>query len=118
MDVAALSPGSFAFLWVQGRSSGAGFSALGERGKPAELVADEAADGLLGFLASKAALDTHLADQLLIYLAMIPGAHRFTVAAVTEHLLTNAWLIERFLPVRFEVAGGLQEPGLVIKRDR
>jgi RNA 3'-terminal phosphate cyclase (ATP) len=118
MDVAALSPGSFAFLCAQGPSSAAGFSSLGERGKPAERVADEAADGLLSFLASKAVLDAHLADQLLIYLAMIPGSHRFTVAAVTEHLLTNAWITEQFLPVRFEVAGRLQEPGLVIKRDR
>ena len=118
MEVAALSPGSFAFLCAHGHSSAAGFSSLGERGKPAERVADEAADGMLSFLASKAALDTHLADQLLIYLAMIPGSHGFTVAAVTEHLLTNAWLIEQFLPVRFEVTGGIKEPGLVIKRER
>jgi RNA 3'-terminal phosphate cyclase (ATP) len=118
IDVAALSPGSFAFLCAQGHSSAAGFSSLGERGKPAERVAEEAADGLFSFLASKAALDAHLADQILIYLAMIPGAHRFTVAAVTEHLLTNVWITERFLPVRFEVEGGLREPGLVIKRDR
>jgi RNA 3'-terminal phosphate cyclase (ATP) len=118
MEIAALSPGSFAFLCAHGGSAEAGFSSLGERGKPAERVADEAADGLLGFLASKAALDAHLADQLLIYLAMIPGSHRLTVAAVTEHLLTNAWVTEQFLPVRFEVTGGLQEPGLVIKRDR
>lgn len=118
MDVAALSPGSFAFLCAHGGSSAAGFSSLGERGKPAERVADEAADGLLSFLAGKAALEAHLADQLLIYLAMIPGSQRFTVAAVTEHLLTNAWVIEQFMPVRFDITGGLQEPGLVIKRDR
>ena len=118
MDVTALSPGSFAFLCAHGGSSAAGFSSLGERGKPAERVADEAADGLLVFLAAKAALEAHLADQLLIYLAMIPGSQRFTVAAVTEHLLTNAWVIEQFLPVRFDITGGIQEPGLVIKRDR
>ena len=117
-DVTALSPGSFAFLRAQGQGSAAGFSALGERGKPAEEVADEAADALLRFLASKATLDPHLADQILIYLAMIPGSHRFTVSEVTEHLLTNAWVTEQFLPVRFEVTGGLHEPGLVAKRDR
>jgi RNA 3'-terminal phosphate cyclase (ATP) len=117
-EVPALSPGSFAFLCAQGQGSAAGFSSLGERGKPAERVADEAADKLLQFLASKAALDSHLADQILIYLAMIRGLHRFTVSEVTEHLVTNAWVTEHFLPVRFEVTGGLHEPALVTKRDR
>jgi RNA 3'-terminal phosphate cyclase (ATP) len=118
VDVPALSPGSFSFLCAQGQRSAAGFSSLGARGKPAEQVADEAADAFLRFLASKAALDPHLADQILIYLGMIPGSHRFTVSEVTEHLLTNAWVTEQFLPVRFEVTGGLHEPGLVTKRDR
>jgi RNA 3'-terminal phosphate cyclase (ATP) len=117
-EVAALSPGSFAFVHGEGRSLAAGFSSLGERGKPAEQVADEAADALLQFLASKAALDPHLADQILIYLAMISGSHRFTVSEVTEHLLTNAWVTEQFLPVHFEVTGGLHKPGLITKRDR
>jgi RNA 3'-terminal phosphate cyclase len=49
---------------------------------------------------------------------MIPGSHRLTVAAVTEHLRTNAWVTEQFLPVRFEITGGLKEPGLVVKGDR
>jgi RNA 3'-terminal phosphate cyclase (ATP) len=117
-EVTALSPGSFVFLCAQGHRSAAGFSSLGERGKPAEKVADEAADALLRFLGSKAALDPHLGDQILIYLAMIPGSHRLTVSEVTEHLLTNVWVTEQFLPVRFEVRGGLHKPGLVTKRDR
>ena len=118
MDVPALNPGSLVFLCVQGRESLAGFSSLGARGKRAERVADEAADALFRFLNSEAALDQYLADQILIYLAITPGEHRFTTSKITQHLLTNTWVIEQFLPVHFEVEGGVGEAGLVVKRDK
>ncbi len=117
MDVVALNPGSFIFVCLQGRDSLEGFSALGARGKPAEQVANEAADALFHFLDTRAALDQHLADQILIYLAIMPGEQQFTTSRITQHLLTNAWVIEHFLPVRFEVTGGMGEPGKVVKRD-
>ena len=117
MDVNARNPGTLVFLLAQGKNSLAGFSSLGARGKRAELVADETADDLFRFLESTAAFDHHLADQLLVYLAIVPGKHHFTTSEVTQHLLTNGWVIEKFLPVKFEIKGGLGEPGTVIKRD-
>ena len=102
----------------KGGDSVAGFSSLGARGKPAERVADEAADALLHFLDSKATIDHHLADQILIYLATMAGRYQFITSTVTQHLLTNAWVIEQFLPVQFEITGGLGEVGTVIKRDK
>jgi len=102
-----LDPGSFVFLW----GPRAGFSALGARGKPAEQVADEVADAYLAFRASGAAVDPHLADQMLLYLALARGRSRFTTAAVTSHLLTNVWVIEQFLGPTFEVRGEMGEPG-------
>ena len=117
MDVPARNPGTLVFLLVQGKDSLAGFSSLGARGKRAELVADETADDLFCFLESRAAFDRHLADQLLIYLARTPGRQHFTTSEVTQHLLTNAWVIERFLAVKFEIRGELGEPGTVTKRD-
>ncbi len=118
LDVPALNPGSFVFLSAKGGDSVAGFSSLGARGKPAERVADEAADALLHFLDSKATIDHHLADQILIYLATMAGRYQFITSTVTQHLLTNAWVIEQFLPVQFEITGGLGEVGTVIKRDK
>jgi RNA 3'-terminal phosphate cyclase (ATP) len=117
VDVDARNPGTLLFLCVQGKDSFAGFSSLGARGKRAELVADEAADDFFHFLESGAAFDCHLADQLLIYLAAVAGKRQFTTSKVTQHLLTNAWVIEKFLPVKFDIKGGLGEPGAVIKRD-
>ena len=75
-------------------------------------MADEHGGGLpLAFRASGAALDRHLADQTLTYLALAQGPSSFTTEAVTSHLLTNVWVIEQFLGPTFEVQGSLGEPG-------
>ncbi len=99
------------------RSSACYFS-LGERGKPAERVADEAVDGLQVFLATDGAIDQYLADQLLLPLAVAAwrfgaGPSRLRTCQVTQHLLTNAWIVRLFLPVRIEIEGELGEPGFV-----
>jgi RNA 3'-terminal phosphate cyclase (ATP) len=107
MPVGGQDPGSLVFLW----GPQAGFTALGTRGKPAERVADEAVEAYLAFRVSGAALDRHLADQILIYLALAKGPSRFTTEAVTSHLLTNVWVIEQFLGPAFEIKGALGEQG-------
>jgi RNA 3'-terminal phosphate cyclase (ATP) len=86
---------------------------LGERGKPAERVADEAVDALLAFLQGDADLDQYLADQLLLPLAFAGGFSRFCTAAVTQHLLTNAWVIQEFTQARIEIDGEIGQPGWV-----
>jgi RNA 3'-terminal phosphate cyclase (ATP) len=91
----------------------AGFSSLGEIGKRAEVVADEAFDEFVAFHRSDAAVDKHLADQLVIYMALAGGRSTLTVSGVTDHLLTNIWVVEQFLPVKFEVVGEKESPGRV-----
>jgi RNA 3'-terminal phosphate cyclase (ATP) len=107
-DSTARSPGTFVGLAVPGR---AGFSALGRRGIPAERVADEAVDALLAYRASRGALDAHLADQLLPFLALAREASSFTCEAISPHLRTVAWLLGEMLPVTIELADG--PPALV-----
>ncbi len=102
-DATAVGPGTVVFLAVRGR---AGFSALGRRGLPAERVADQAVDDLLAFLASGAAVDDHLADQLLPFLAQAPGVSRLTCPRITGHLRTVAWTVEQFLPVDVMLSEG------------
>jgi RNA 3'-terminal phosphate cyclase (ATP) len=102
-----LDPGSLVFIW----GPQAGFTALGARGKPAEQVADEAVEAYLAFRARGAAVDRHLADQILIYLALAQGPSRFTTETVTSHLLTNVWVIEQFLGPTFQIKGALGERG-------
>jgi RNA 3'-terminal phosphate cyclase (ATP) len=65
----------------------------------------------LGYLRGDAALDRYLADQLLLPLALTAGPSEFTTEAVTDHLLTNAWVVNRFFPDRVRVTGRAGEPG-------
>jgi RNA 3'-terminal phosphate cyclase (ATP) len=92
----AACPGAGLFLVAEYENCGCGFGALGERGKPSELVADEAVDRLLAHGQSGAAFDRHLADQALLPLALAWGTSRFTTEAVTPHLESNGWVIEQF----------------------
>jgi RNA 3'-terminal phosphate cyclase (ATP) len=54
------------------------------------------------FLASGAAIDRFLADQILIYMA-ISKAGSYTTSELSSHLLTNMEIIKKFLPVDFRV---------------
>jgi len=107
------SKGSFMFLVAECDYVAAGFSALGARGKPAERVAQEAVRDLRAWQRSGAALDPHLADQVILPLALASEPATFTTSAVTRHLLTNAWAVEQFLPVRIAVEGDVEQPGRV-----
>jgi len=110
----APSPGAYVFLEAETEAGPLGVSALGERGKPAEAVADEAVDELLEILGSGACVDPHLADQLLLPLSLVPEESVFRTAPVTRHLITNAWVIRRFLPgVEIEIDAPEGAPGRV-----
>ncbi|MBI3014848.1 MAG: RNA 3'-phosphate cyclase [Candidatus Tectomicrobia bacterium] len=111
--VEAPSPGkgTFVFLVAEFEQVRAGFGSLGARGKPSEEVAREAFEQWVDFRAGKGALDEHLADQILPFLALAPGPSAFTTHRVTNHLLTGAWVVGRFLPREISVSGKAGEEG-------
>jgi len=101
------SEGCGMVLWAEcesGRRLGA--SALGERGKRAERVGEEAAQSLLAELASGAAIDSHLADQLIVWLALADGPSEFTAPRVTDHLGSAIQVAEALTEARFSVLEG------------
>ena len=112
-EVASVGPGTFLFLLAEFENSVAGFSALGERGKPAEMVAQEACQSLLDFLRTEAAVEEHLADQILPFLALAKEESSFTVSKVTSHLLTNVWVVEKFKTSKIRVDGRVGEFGRI-----
>lgn len=117
-SVEARNPGTILFLRVQCDGGRAGFSSLGAKGKPAERVADEACDQVFSYLDRDGVADPHLADQLLLPMALAPGSSAITTTRVTEHLLTNRWVVEQFLPGRVRIEGNAGGPGVVIVGDR
>lgn len=114
------SPGQGAALCLTAEHAGsvaATFVGIGERGKPSEMVADEAVDELLDYLnVPDGAVDPHSADQILLPLALAEGRSVYTVSEITEHLRTNVATIHAFLDrsIIIEEAVSPGQPGRVI----
>lgn len=77
-----------------------GADALGEPGKPAEQVGQEAARQLITEIKSQAPVDSHLADNLIPLMALCkPSTIKTT--RVTLHAKTNIQVVEAFLGKTF-----------------
>lgn len=75
------------------------FTEFGQIGLRAEKVAERCVERVQRYLAAPVAVAEHLADQLLLPLALAGGG-AFTSLAPTQHTTTNSEVIQRFLPVR------------------
>jgi len=122
---ARLSRGSHLLVVANFERTRSGHGAVSAQGRNPEAVADAAIDGFAAFLAGRAAVDRHLGDQLLVPASLVaaglvpapPGVvpvTRFTVREVTKHLVTNAEVVRRFLPVSIDVGGREGEEGEVV----
>jgi RNA 3'-terminal phosphate cyclase (ATP) len=76
-------------------------AAFGEKTVRAEDVAGAAVREAQGYLATRAAVGAHLADQLQLPLALAGGGC-FTAAEITPHFVSNGGVIEQFTGRRFE----------------
>ncbi|AGB37961.1 RNA 3'-terminal phosphate cyclase [Natronococcus occultus] len=88
------SPGSALVIRIDHGTGVAGFGALGERGKPAERVGEDAADAANRFLEGRGSVDTHMGDQLLVFLALAGG--RVGIPRVTDHVEGSRKLLAAF----------------------
>lgn len=77
------------------------FSAFGQVSLRAEKVADTAINQAVDWLRSDAAVAEHLADQLLLPMALAGGG-TLTTPRMTDHLRSNIEVIQLFLPVCFD----------------
>jgi RNA 3'-terminal phosphate cyclase (ATP) len=99
----ANGPGGAIVAWASTEHTILGAGRVAERGVPAEALGEAVGAELAADLASGATLDVHAADQMLIYLALARGG-AFATRELTSHAHTAIWLIEQFLPVRFEIS--------------
>ncbi|RLG92488.1 MAG: RNA 3'-phosphate cyclase [Candidatus Hecatellales archaeon] len=87
-----------------------GSDCLGEIGKPAEKVGEEAALSLLQQLKEEALVDFHLADQLIIWVSLAEGTSSFYTSRLTLHTLTSIEVCKQILGVNFRVEGEEGKP--------
>jgi len=109
-----LGPGSGIVLWANG-SNGTklGADSRGDRGVRAEVVGTKAAKHLVREISSGRAIDSHLADMIVPYLAVAKGESTIGISEVTSHFTTNLWTIEQILGTPMNLEGNIGEPGLL-----
>jgi RNA 3'-terminal phosphate cyclase (ATP) len=98
----AFSPGNVVTIELESEEVTEVFTGVGERGVRAEVVAERAADEALQYLSDGAPVGAHLADQLLIPLA-IAGGGSYLTGQPSLHTTTNIEVIKKFLGVDITV---------------
>jgi len=102
-DPGALGPGNVLMLFLGFEQVTEVITAFGERGKSSEQVAEEVLLQANEYLSSDAPVGEHLADQLLLPLALA-GTGSFRTVTPSLHTRTNIDVIRQFLdiPIRLE----------------
>jgi RNA 3'-terminal phosphate cyclase (ATP) len=96
-------PGNIVMIEIESEHVSELFTGFGERGVRAEAVAERAAKNAREYLAARAAVGEHLADQLLVPLALARGGS-FTALRLSRHATTNIEVIRRFIDVNIETS--------------
>jgi RNA 3'-terminal phosphate cyclase (ATP) len=97
--VESAGPGNIVLLEVASAAVTELFAGFGEKSVRAEQVADQAADEALAYLAAAVPVGPHLADQLVLPLALA-GAGRFRTVEPTPHTRTQLSVVSCFLDVK------------------
>jgi RNA 3'-terminal phosphate cyclase (ATP) len=107
-DAPALQAGAALALWAE-TDTGCllGADMAGARGRTAEFIGERTARMLLEDLDSGATVDRHLGDQVIPFAALAEGRSTFLVPAVTDHVGSRLWLVERLLKAKTRVKGNV-----------
>ena len=100
----AVQKGSSIVLWAEtdtGLIMGA--DAIGQLRKTAEAVGKEAAEKLVTELSVQPTVDVFLADMLIPYLTLAHGKSALLTRAISEHIESNIWLIEKMVNAKFTI---------------
>ena len=102
-NVSSIGRGSGIVLWSRVGSSIVGGDALGEKGKPAEVVGREAAEALAKVLKAGVPVDPHASDNLVIYMALAEGTSSILTTELTSHAETALVLCREITGASFSV---------------
>lgn len=101
-QVDSLGPGNAVLVELESEAVTEIFTGFGEIGVRAETVADKAIEEMRRYLVAGVPVGEHLADQLLLLLALA-GSGAFRTVPLSRHATTQMELIPRFLNVRIGV---------------
>jgi RNA 3'-terminal phosphate cyclase (ATP) len=95
-EVASTGPGNIVMIEIETEALTEVMVGFGEKGVRAESVADAAVDQVRPYLASDVPVGSHLADQLVLPLALAGDGH-FRTLPPTQHTRTQLEVIPQFL---------------------
>lgn len=101
-SVSSHGPGNIVLLEVESTNVTEVFTGFGERTVRAEVVADRVVNETRRYLAANVAVGEHLADQLLVPMALMKGG-AFTTLPLSRHAQTNIDTISKFLSEKIHV---------------
>ena len=102
--IESAGPGNAVLLELESENVTEVFTAIGEVGVAAEAVAEKAVREMRDYLKAGVPVGEHLADQLLLPLALA-GSGSYRTLPLSLHARTQVELIPEFLEVRIEVEG-------------
>lgn len=102
-EIRATGPGNIVVATLTHAHVTEVFVAFGRVGVAAETVAEECATPTRAYLEATHPVDAHLADQLLLPMALAAGG-TFVTTRPSQHLSTNISVIEAFLNVKIDCA--------------
>ena len=91
-------PGNILTIEIESEHITEGFTGFGKRGVSAETVAKRTATAVQEYLAFDVPVGRHLADQLLLPMALAGGG-KYCTLSPTKHTTTNGEIIKRFINV-------------------
>jgi RNA 3'-terminal phosphate cyclase (ATP) len=92
-------PGNVLMAEIHGEGVSELFTGFGRRGVPAEVVGRNLANDVRTYLSAQVPVGPHLADQLLIPMAMARGG-LFRTCRPSDHTRTNMAVVQKFMEVR------------------
>jgi len=113
VSVDSAGPGNVLTLEIESGGVTEVFTGFGEKGTSAEAVAEKVAREARAYLAAGVPVGEHLADQLLLPMALA-GSGAFRTTPLSRHSTTNIEVIRAFLPVAIDVDRD-GSPGCVVR---
>ena len=99
-ETSSIGPGNVVMVFIKSEHITEVFSGFGERGVPAEKVAEQVIEKVKHYLRYGVPIGKYLADQLLVPLALA-GSGQFLTLRPSTHATTNMAVIEKFMNVTF-----------------
>ncbi|KAH8396026.1 hypothetical protein KR222_001902 [Zaprionus bogoriensis] len=80
-----------------------GAATVGEKHVDGHMIGSNASCELAGYIKHEICVDTHMQDQLIVYMALAQGRSSMLAGMLTKHTKTAIYVVEQMTDVKFEI---------------